>query len=310
MGDTALIIRPKLGPGTDHKLQFTTNFHEGNVVPEYLARAEVHEKVLQPFRKYLRGFPSVSVQGSCVGLDRELAAAAVEDMQSQSIPVPEEILTELDGLYSLSSEWIEKGSYYFSILPIYKAWSLCKCIVKDSQMWAGVQSKASDRRVFVEKILFIAYTFLLLQLMCWIKFASQLSPHGVYRSYIMTTHEMCLAAARWFGAPSWSPSNHHEKEMHDYTAKALLAHSDVVLDVWPLAIGYKAALRALQLAPESKEVKDRMGIYQNYKNEAVRHGCFLELDDDILEQNGIAWWSGCRPWSYPVAGIQDGQPQL
>lgn len=153
MGDTPLILRRQLSPAICHMLEFTTNFHDQDGAPEYLTRAEIHEKILQSFRKHLRGLSSVSLQGSGVGLGGALAATAVQDMTSQFIPDPVQTLSDMEDLHLLSKQWVEKRSYIHAVFPIFKAIDLCKRAVRDSEVWAAMQSKATHPTSFVKQML-------------------------------------------------------------------------------------------------------------------------------------------------------------
>lgn len=305
MGDTALILRPSLNPTTRHTLAFTTNFHENNVVPEYLTRAEIHSQVLQPFRKHLRGFSSVSLQGSCVGLDGALATAAVQDMKSGFTLEPEKILSDIEELVSWSRLWYEKNSYWHIMLPILKATDWCKRAVSDAKVWARIQVKASDRRAFVEKMLLEAYNLVTLQVQMLFKFVHDMDPDqdDCYTALTMQAYEMSLAVARWFGAPDWRPRIQKEIIMNYFTAKVLLANQNTPFTGQPLAIGYKAAHRVLELLQQARDYKvDKkkleklVEVYEKAKETSVGLGSFNEIDDDsVLIENGITRWSGSQP---------------
>ncbi|KAG6363962.1 hypothetical protein INS49_009065 [Diaporthe citri] len=296
MGDTALSLRPQVCAATRHTLAFTTNFHHENVAPEYLSREKIHEQVLQPYRKRLHGFFSVSLQGSCVGLGEALAATAVKDMKSKFIPDPDELLNDIEDLLLLSQKGI--GGYWHSIIPIYKALDMCKGIVRDPDVWAGVKNKASDRTAFVNDILGKTYRSLLEQLVIWSKFSPLVRSDVPYTAYLMQMYEMSLAAARWFGAPGWSPPTRLEMDMHHCVAREIFVHNGTRFTVRPLGVGYKAAQRALELAPGRENFKPLVELYENCKERFVQLGYFIDIDDDVLIENGIAWWSGSQPWSY------------
>ncbi|KAL2280830.1 hypothetical protein FJTKL_12331 [Diaporthe vaccinii] len=299
MGDTAVILRGQLCGATRHTLAFTTNFHQKNVAPEYLTNDSVHRQVLEPFRKRLRGFPSVSLQGSCVGLSRALAATAVKEMRSPFILYPDEILSEMNNLILLSNEWLEKGSYAYTALPMYKAMDQCARILSDPDLWTRVKRKASDSKAFIKDMLSGAYQLMVMQLTTWLKFARETSPHAPYIGYVVKTYEMCLAAARSFGAPDWTPTTSMEICMHYCVARALYTHRSSGVMRLPLAIGYKAVQRALELAPATEKFKKAMAMYEDWKETAVLFGEFIEVDDDVLVENGVVWWSGSQPsWHY------------
>lgn len=303
-GDTAFILRYQLCPTIRHILAFTTNFHQKDVVPEYLTRDNVHRQVLEPFRKRLRGFPSVSLHGhgSCVKMSRVLAVTAVKEMKSEFILYPYEILSEMKSLMLQSNEWLKKGRYHYTALPIYKALGLCQRILLDSELWARVKGKASDPEAFVNDILSEAYRLMVMLLTTGLKFAPQLSPDAPYTFLTVQTYEMCLAAARSFGAPDWTPPKHMEMCMHYCVARGLYAHRAQGVTGVPLAIGYKAAQRALKLAPRTEKLEEKLKelreLYEDWKETAVRSGDFIEVSDDLLVEHGLAWWSGSEPWSY------------
>lgn len=307
MGDTALILRPNLNPAIHHTLAFTTNFHENNVAPEYLTKAEIHSRVLQPFRKHLCGFSSVSLQGSCVGLDGALAAAAVRDMKSECTLEPDKLLRDIEELVSWSRLWYEKNSYWPIILPIVKATDWCTRAVRDAEVWARIQVKASDRKAFVEKMLLEAYNSVTLQVQMLFKFVHQMGPDqaACYTALTMQAYEKSLAAARWFGAPDWRPPIWKEITMNYFTAKVLLENQSTLFTGQPLAIGYKAVQRALDLLQQArghKSDKEKSNkvveMYEKAKETSVGLGSFNEIDDDsVLIENGKKWWSGSRRWS-------------
>lgn len=306
MGDTALILRPSLNSAIHHTLAFTTNFHENNVAPEYLTRAEIHSRVLQPFRKHLCGFSSVSLQGSCVGLDGALAAAAVKDMKSEFTLEPDKILSDIEELVSWSRLWYGKNSYWHVILPILKATDWCKRAVRDAKVWARIQVKASDRKAFVEKMLLEAYNLVTLQVQMLFKFVHDMDPNqdACYTALTMQAYEMSLAAARWFGAPDWRPLIRKEIIMNYFTAKVLLANQNTPFTGQPLAIGYKAVQRVFELLQQArdhrvdkKKLEKLVEVYEKAKETSVELGSFNEIDDDsVLIENGITWWSGSQPW--------------
>lgn len=301
MGDTALILRPRVCPATRHTLAFTTNFHHENVVPEYLSRENVHRQILRPYRKRLRGFSNVSLQGSCVGLGKALAATAVRDMKSQSIPDPHEILSDIENLLLLSQKGSKKNRYSHTILPIYKAIDICKRIVRDSDAWAGVKNKASNRTAFVKNLLCKAYQSLVEQVETWGRFTPLMHCDVPYTAYIIHAYEMSLAAATSFDAPDWSPPARLEIRMQQCVAQELLLHRQTCVTGITMAIGYKTAQRAHELTPnkrEPKEWKELMKSYEEWKTTAEQQGNSIETDDDVLLENGVAWWSGSQPWSY------------
>lgn len=297
MGDTPLILRRELSPAICHTLEFTTNFHDRDGAPEYLTRAEIHEKILQPFRKHLRGFYSVSLQGSSVGLGGALAATAVQDMTSQFIPDPVQTLSDMEDLHLLSERWLETGCYFHVVLPIFKVIDLCKRAVRHPGMWAAMQSKASDPTSFVKKMLGEAYNSLVVQMRIWLMFPGQISPHAPHTAYFKQTYELCLAAARAFDAPDWRPSTSLEWAMNLSVAQGVYRYRKPCRTGIPLAVGYKAAQRAFELAPGREESETLMECYEQWKVMAVRSGNFIEIADKVLIQNGTAWWSGFRPWS-------------
>lgn len=299
MGDTAFVLRGRLCETTRHTLAFTTNFHQKNVAPEFLTRDSVHRQVLEPFRKRLRSFSSVSLQGSCVGLSRALAATAVREMKSPFVLYPDEILSEMNNLILLSNEWLKKGSYAYSALPINKAMDQCTRILMRPDLWARVKGKAGDSKAFTKDMLSGAYQLMVMQLTIWLKFAHEISPNAPYIGYVVKTYEMCLAAPRSFGAPDWSPTTSMEICMHYCVARALYVHRNSGVIGLPLAIGYKAAQRTLELAPGTEKFKIAMAMYENWKQMAVLFGEFIEVDGDVLVENGVVWWSGSQPsWAY------------
>lgn len=297
-GDTAFLLRPRLCPATRHTLEFTTNFHHGNTVPEYLSREKVHQQILRPYRKRLRGFSRVSLQGSCVGLGKALADTAVKDMKSRLIPDPDEILSEMQYLLLLSQGNMQKFSYSHRIIPIYKAIDLCKLLVRDSDVWAGVKNKASDRMAFVEDILCKAYQSLVEQVTAWSIFDPFILPQAPYTAYVMHAYEMSLAAATSFGAPGWSPPTRLEFAMNHCVAQELFRHRETYVTGKPVAIGCKAAQRALELEPKKKQLKELVKSYEDWREKALQLGYSTEIDDDLLVENGVVWWSGSQPWSY------------
>lgn len=298
MGDTALILRPSLGPETRHTLEFTNNFHDEEGAPEFLTRPEIHEDILKPFRRRLRGFHSISVRGRyCVGVAGALASTTVQDITSRFIPDPYETLSDIRSLHWLCKIWRRKQSYYHTIYPIFKAIDLCKRAVRNSETWAAMQSKASDPTAFVESFLEIGYRSLVAQLFIWVTFPHQLSPHASHTAHFRQTYEMCLAAATSFGAPDWSPPTTIEYCMNIDVAQGIYAYRNICPTGMPLAVGYKAAQRAFELAPGRKRAKKLMDLYEGWKETAVSLGIFIEIEDDVLKQNGVAWWSGSRPWS-------------
>lgn len=302
MGDTALILRPSLNPSIHHTLTFTTNFHENNVAPKYLTRDEIHSRVLQPFRKHLCGFSSVSLQGSSVGLKGVLAAAAVKDMKSEVILEPDKILSDIEELVSWSRLWYEKNTYWHITLPILKATDWCKRAVRDAKVWARIQVKASDRKAFVEQMLLEAYNLVTLQVQMLDKISNQMGSdqNAQHTAIAMRVYEMSLAVARRFGAPDWRPRIRKEIIMNYFTAKVLLANQSTPFTGKPLAIGYKAVQRVLDLlqqARDHKVIKENLEKlveeYEKAKETSVGLGSFNEIhDDSILIKNGIAWWSG------------------
>lgn len=307
MGDTALILRPNLNPAIHHTLAFTTNFHKNDVVPEYLTRAKILSQVLQPFRKHLRGFSSVSLQGSCIGLDGALAAAAVKDMKSEFTLEPDKLLSDIEELVLWSRLWYEKNSYWHVILPIIKATDWCKRAVRDAEVWARIQVKASDRKAFVEKMLLEAYNLVTFQVQMLDKFVHQMGPDqdACYTALTMQAYEKSLAAARWFGTPDWRPPIRKEIIMNFFTAKVLLRNQKTPFTGQTLAIGYKAVQKALDLLQQAhghksaKEKSDKLvEMYEKAKETSVGLGSFYEINDDsVLIENGIKWWSGSRRWS-------------
>lgn len=302
MGDTALILRPSLNPSIHHTLAFTTNFHENNVAPKYLTRDDIHSRVLQPFRKHLCGFSSVSLQGSSVGLKGVLAAAAVKDIKSEFTLEPDKILSDIEELASWCRLWYEKNSYWHIVLPILKATDWCRRAVSDAKVWTGIQVKASDRRAFVEKILLEAYNLVTLQMQMLDKFPNRMGPdqNAQYTAVTMRVYEMSLAAARRLGAPDWKPHIRKEIIMNYFTAKVLLANQSTPFTGQPLAIGYKAVQRVLDLLQQDRDhkvIKEKLEKlveeYEKAKETSVGLGSFNEINDDsILIKNGIAWWSG------------------
>lgn len=304
MGDTAFLLRMPVCPANRHSLAFTTNFHEKGVAPGFLTMDSIHRDVLRPFRTHLYGFPHVSLQGSCVGLSRTLAVTAVRDMQSDLTAEPDEILKSIDEMLLLSSKGMGKESYYHTIIPIYKAMDWCKLAVCRPDVWGRIQRKARDRRGFVRSMLSRAYSLILLQLMTWHDYAAQLSDHAQYTSQVMCVYKMFLAAPRMFAAAGCGPDTYREIQIHLRVAQALHAHKDSNFTGLPLAMGHKAARRALDLARLAKgpehgemELKRVMAVYESHKDWALRLGAYVRVDDDdYLEESGVIWWSMFHLW--------------
>lgn len=304
MGDTAFLVRPPFCPANRHSLAFTTNFHEKGFAPRFLTRDSIHRDVLRPFRRHLYGFPHVSLRGSCVGLRKTLAVTAVRDMKAVLTADPDEILKNIDELLWLCLKWVGKRSYYHTIVPIHKAMDWCRLAVYLPSVWARIQRKARDRRKFVKSMLVRAYALILMQLIVWFKFASQLSNHAQYTSQIMYAYEMFVAAARMFPAAGCGPGTFMEIRINLRVAQALFAHRNTNFKGLPLALGYKTARRAHDLAglanyprPRKKELKEVMAVYEILKKSAVRLGTYVEIDDDDdLEERGVVWWSTFHLW--------------
>lgn len=219
---------------------------------------------------------------------------------------PDDILKNVDELMLLCLKWVGKRSYYHTIVPIHKAMDWCRLAVYRPAVWARIQRKARDRRKFVRSMLSRAYALILMQLITWFKFAAQLWDHAQYTSQIMRAYKMFLAAARMFSAAGCGPEPFMEIGINLRVAQALFAHRDANFTGLPLALGYRTARRAHDLAglandprprPRKKELKEVMDVYEAFKKSAVRLGTYVEIeDDDDLAERGVVWWSMFHLW--------------
>lgn len=310
MGDLAFVLRPQLCPPMRHILGFTSNFHQEHARSSFLARHTAYRRALQPYRKHLRGFSDVLLDGSCVGHSRVLAATALRDFKSQFIPDPEELLSEVEQMISQYMEIPINDSTDFGSLvaPLEKGIDLCIRATRDSDVWIKVQSKASDPRAFVKKLISTAYQSLVLREISRIKFLDYFKNQSVAASRLiefvlditptMQTYEMCLVLAKRFRFPGWTPEPFWEIQMNNIVA------ADIALALRrerrtgaPLAIGYKAAQRALELEPDDEESKERMEWYDVRKRMAIQTSSFYNIVDGCLEDKGMTWWTGLRPES-------------
>jgi hypothetical protein len=312
MGNTTFEIQAPLSSTTRHTLASTTNFHEANIRPDFLARHTIHRQVLQPFRKRLRGFTNISLQGSSVGLSRVLAATAMKDFRSQLIPDPYELLDELKDMLSLYNKVLETGTtnVYELIAPFEKAMALCVRTTIDSNLWTAIQRKARDRSTFVRKFMSEAYRMIVLRHITYDKYGPwQDDSHIVFEALLpqisplgpaLQTYEMCLAMAKAFGFPDWTPDPIWELDMSINVVGALapfryFMQTEEQQAEIALAIGYKAAKRAVELAPGDKIFKQWMEWYEDWKQEGIQLEMFYTVDHDVMEDRGMIRWSASDP---------------
>lgn len=134
-------------------------------------------------------------------------------------------------------------------------------------------------------------------MLIWLIFPNQISPHAHHTAHFKQTYELCLAAARAFDAPDWRPSTSIEWAMNICVAQGIYRYRKTCRTGIPLAVGYKAAQRAFELAPGREQSEKVMECYEQWKEMAVSSESFIEIADKVLIQNDTAWWSGSRPWS-------------
>lgn len=314
MGDLAFILRPPLDSAIRHTLAFTRNFHEEHARSSFLARHTAHRQALRPYRKHLRGLSDVSLHGSCVGLSRVLAATALRDFKSRLIPDPDELLSEVEQMSSQYMELPINDSTDFGSLvaPFERGIDLCIRATSSSDVWIEVQSKASDPRAFVKKLISTAYQLLVLRQVSRSRFLEYFKTHHPTQpayalglidfafdvTPTMQTYEMCLVLAKRFRFPGWTADPPWEIQMNNIVAAdiAMVMRFENRTGA-PLAIGYKAAQRALELEPDDEESKKRMKWYDVRKRMAIQTSSFYNIVDGVLEDKGMTWWTGLRPES-------------
>jgi hypothetical protein len=322
MGNVTFQFIPRLNPATRHTLLFT-EFHEGDVRPEFLFRKTVHRQVFEPFRKNLRGLTNIFLQGSAVGLDEQLADTVLEDFISPRIPDPGGMLLDLvhmqlphrSVVLAIHSDWDlycrTPGSNRFTLLlaPLEKVLSLSALVVR-KQIWIAILRKTRNPTRFVEKFMFYTFEILFTRLQALVNYglwredayirqdnSQRVLSQALSMAASLQTYELCVAMPMVFGMPDRTPPAHMELELMISIANCCACF---VYSIWPwnertvtaLAMGYKAAKRALGLAPEEERCVEWMRLFNLLKAAADEEGLFFDVPDHNLETRGVLRWEG------------------
>lgn len=307
MGDLAFILRPQSCSEIRHTLAFTNNFHQEYSSSSFLAKHTAHRQSLRPFRKYLRN----SLHVSCVGPSRVLVATALRDFRSQLIPDPDELLSEVNNIRLRYKNICFNDSTNFGSLvaPLEKGIDLCIRATRNSNVWIKVQRQASDPGAFVEELMMKAYQLLVIRQAAHCHYTQrhylrprisdpEIAGDSVDIGPAMQTYEMCLVLARRFDLPGWKPDPFLERLLNIRVAEDIAMYM-VLEHEWgaPLAIGYKAAQRALVLEPGKAQSEEWMEWYDARKRAAISMNSYYNIVDGVLENRGMTSWSGLRPQS-------------
>lgn len=306
MGDTPLLLRPKLTRNTYHTLAFTTNFHKEGEAPKFLLNHKNHEEALEPFRKHLRGFPTFSVRGGCVRLNGALAFAVAADIRPDFVPESDDIIREIHELEALGRKWKGEKSMEDAVVPIEKAMNLCRRAGRLGKVWAAAQPEDSEGKAFAKEVLPIAYRLLAFQVQAYAlplhkmalshhgeaaRASESLGPRPSRPASLLKAYERSLAAGKWYGIPGWIPHPEMEALINRAVFAGLFLYRDGRASAIAIAIGYKAAQRALDLQPEDEMAKTGMRVYREWKQSAVKRGQIVEIDDNDLEESGLDSWA-------------------
>ncbi|KAJ0115569.1 hypothetical protein J7T55_010392 [Diaporthe amygdali] len=296
MGDSGLVLFHQMDEATRHSLAFTTNFHEGNTTPDYLTTPDIHAMVLQPFRKYLREFSRISLQGEYVGLSTELAANVIQDIRSCHVVDRERLIADIQSLHLLGRDLIDEKGFKHSMVPIEKAFAMCARGTGRKDVWAAAQYSTSDDKAFIEDLLGRAYSLLECQLTNIVVSIAQtpVDPDvsDARSNDILRAYEMSVGAGLSFGVPEWKPDRQSEIYLNTTVAMGLVViYNGRPPDETCLAVGCKAARRALDLDPGNKLLQAAMERYEDWKTHALQQGYFPDIQHEELQNLGRGWWS-------------------
>ncbi|POS72243.1 hypothetical protein DHEL01_v209366 [Diaporthe helianthi] len=317
MGEATFELHEPLSSASHQRLSFTTNFHEGNDIPAFLAGHQVHRLALQPFRNRLRELQHISLHGSSIGLSRVLAATTLRDFMSQLVPDPKQLLLEANNarvwhtvLYNTC-----RPHPHELTAPLRKVLDRGAEVASIWDLKMLVQRKTSkDPQWYMNLYMCAIHYLLYLMLETYIRYMPWRGPDGgnndqetfnaafhCFLEVSMEVYEMSLALPNVWRWPKWTPARKLERHINIRLAHTLLQarryarNSDWMM---ALALGYHVAKRVVELTPGPVSELSWwrwMGPFEAWRTQGVQDRIFCIINDEEMRRRGVVRWTGRHP---------------
>lgn len=234
---------------TDHTVTLRNPFGPGR---RYMGLAGTQRRLLEPYRRHLRGFGAFSVRSRGTDLDKALARAVEEQVRREVVPSPQEFLGELNRLKEQGNELFRAGNAVDAGEYWCRALSLMQRVVSSRKAWPTM--RAAGGVGYAEAVTGVVFQLISNRMAADVRVIRTMPrPDGDVLAHmlgsILQGAAMSGGVGEIFGVPGWEPDPAQEAKIGYRVAVG------VRLAGGPLDVGHGFISRALEKAPDDAQIR-------------------------------------------------------